>query len=98
MATSPASTEATQFQPRERFISLLVRAGEVFASREKALESPQTANPSLRGEIPLDAAGAQEGFEQADDILTRIEHGVLGGRRHSAAAGQPAARLPCRSR
>jgi len=55
-----------------------VRAGEVFASHEKALEWLQTPNPSLQGRTPLEAATTQEGFEEADDILTRIERGVLG--------------------
>jgi uncharacterized protein (DUF2384 family) len=27
---------------------------------------------------PIEAANTEEGFEQADEILTRIEHGVLG--------------------
>lgn len=78
MATSPTSTEVTGFQPRERFISLSVRAGEVFANHGKALDWLQTPNPSLQGKTPLEAAGTDDGFEQADDILTRIEHGVLG--------------------
>jgi putative toxin-antitoxin system antitoxin component (TIGR02293 family) len=55
-----------------------VRAGEVFANHEKALDWLQTPNPSLQGKSPLEAAGTEEGFEQADHILTRIEYGVLG--------------------
>jgi hypothetical protein len=34
--------------------------------------------PSLRGKTPIEAANTEEGFEQAKEILTRIEHGVLG--------------------
>jgi putative toxin-antitoxin system antitoxin component (TIGR02293 family) len=57
---------------------LSVRAGEVFANREKALAWLETPNPSLQGRSPLDAASTQEGFELADDLLTRLEYGVLG--------------------
>ena len=78
MATTPTGTELKQPTPPGRLISLSVRAGEVFANHEKALEWLQTPNPSLRGRAPLDAANTQEGFEEADDILTRIEAGVLG--------------------
>ena len=60
------------------FISLSVRAGEVFANREKALAWLETPNPSLQGRSPIEAANTEEGFEQADEILTRIEHGVIG--------------------
>lgn len=77
MATTPTGTELQQ-PPPGRLISLSVRAGEVFANHEKALEWLQTPNPSLRGRTPLEAANTQEGFEEADDILTRIETGVLG--------------------
>jgi putative toxin-antitoxin system antitoxin component (TIGR02293 family) len=76
MATT--HTEINELQPPGRFISLSVRAGEVFANHEKALCWLQTPNPSLQGKTPLEAAGTEEGFEQADEILTRIEHGVLG--------------------
>lgn len=78
MATTPAGTELKSPPPPGRLISLSVRAGEVFANHEKALEWLQTPNPSLRGGTPLEVANTQEGFEEADDILTRIEAGVLG--------------------
>ncbi len=77
MATIPTRAGGIGAAPR-RFISLSVRAGEVFANRDKALSWLQTPNPSLQGQTPIDAANTEEGFEQADDILTRIEHGVLG--------------------
>ena len=78
MATLPANTENSEIRPPARFISLSVRAGEVFANREKALAWLATPNPSLLGRSPIEAAGTDEGFEQADEILTRIEHGVIG--------------------
>jgi putative toxin-antitoxin system antitoxin component (TIGR02293 family) len=65
-------------RPSARFLSLSVRAGEVFANREKALGWLETPNPSLQGQSPIDAASTEEGFERADEILTRLEHGVLG--------------------
>ena len=78
MATTPTNTELNEARPAGRFISLSVRAGEVFANREKALAWLETPNPSLQGRSPIEAANTEEGFGQADEILTRIEHGVLG--------------------
>lgn len=78
MAITPTDAEINELPPPVRFISLSVRAGEVFANRDKALSWLQTPNPSLQGKTPIEAASTDEGFEQADEILTRIEHGVLG--------------------
>ena len=78
MATTPTNTELNEGRPPARFISLSVRAGEVFANREKALAWLETPNPSLQGRSPIEVANTEEGFGQADEILTRIEHGVLG--------------------
>jgi putative toxin-antitoxin system antitoxin component (TIGR02293 family) len=55
-----------------------VHAGEVFANQEKALAWLQSPNPSLNGRTPLEATATEEGFQEADDVLTRIESGVLG--------------------
>jgi uncharacterized protein (DUF2384 family) len=73
-----ANLGLSELRPPPRFISLSVRAGEVFANREKALAWLESPNPSLQGRSPIDAANTEEGFEQADEILTRIEHDVLG--------------------
>jgi uncharacterized protein (DUF2384 family) len=78
MATTPTNTEVAEVPPPGRFIALSVRAGEVFANHQKALNWLQTPNPSLQGKTPLEAAGTEEGFEEADAILTRLEFGVLG--------------------
>lgn len=78
MATTPTNTELNETRPPARFISLSVRTGEVFANREKALAWLETPNPSLQSRSPIEAANTEEGFGQADEILTRIEHGVLG--------------------
>jgi uncharacterized protein (DUF2384 family) len=78
MATTPSHTEVHDVPPPGRLITLSVRAGEVFANHDKALEWLQAPNPSLRGQTPLQAAATEDGFTEADDILTRIESGVLG--------------------
>lgn len=78
MATVQTNKEMVEARPPARFLSLSVRAGEVFANREKALAWLETPNPSLQGRSPLEAASTQEGFELADEILTRLEYGVLG--------------------
>ena len=77
MATTPANTDIEALPP-SRFITLSVHAGEVFANQEKALSWLRTPNPSLAGRTPLEAAATEEGFQEADDVLTRIEYGVLG--------------------
>lgn len=78
MATTLGNTGINEGLPPVRFISLSVRAGEVFANHAKALNWLQTPNPSLQGKTPIEAANTDEGFAEADEILTRIEHGVLG--------------------
>ncbi|MFN0168263.1 MAG: antitoxin Xre/MbcA/ParS toxin-binding domain-containing protein [Bryobacteraceae bacterium] len=78
MATTPANTNVSEPSAPGRFILISVRAGEVFANHEKALGWLQTPNPSLQGKTPLEAAGTEEGFNEAAAILTRIECGVLG--------------------
>jgi putative toxin-antitoxin system antitoxin component (TIGR02293 family) len=78
MASIPANLEPSVGQPPLRWISISARAGEVFANQEKAVHWLQTPNPSLAGRTPLEAAKSDAGYQEAEDILTRIEHGVLG--------------------
>jgi putative toxin-antitoxin system antitoxin component (TIGR02293 family) len=78
MASVPANLETTMRQAPLRWITISARAGEVFANQEKAVHWLQAPNPSLAGRTPLEAATTEEGYQEADDILTRIEHGVLG--------------------
>jgi len=61
-----------------RILSVTAHAGEIFGDRQKALRWPQTPHPALAGRTPLDAASTAEGFEEAEDILGRIEYGVIG--------------------
>jgi len=77
MATTPTKTEIEP-PPPSRFIVLSVHAGEAFANQEKAMGWLRTPNPSLAGRTPLEAAATEEGFQEAEDVLTRIECGVLG--------------------
>ena len=77
MATTPSNRELPTVPP-SRVITLSVHAGEVFANQQKALAWLQTPNPSLNGRTPLEATATEEGFQEADDVLTRIEYGVLG--------------------
>jgi putative toxin-antitoxin system antitoxin component (TIGR02293 family) len=77
MASIPANREPLTGPPL-RFISISARAGEVFASQAKALHWLQAPNPSLAGRAPLEALDTDEGYQEVEDILTRIEHGVLG--------------------
>jgi putative toxin-antitoxin system antitoxin component (TIGR02293 family) len=78
MATIPAPLEPATNPLPLRWISLSARAGEVFANQEKALHWLQAPNPSLAGRTPLEAVETEDGYQEAEDILTRIEHGVLG--------------------
>jgi putative toxin-antitoxin system antitoxin component (TIGR02293 family) len=61
-----------------RVLSITARAGEVFANRDKALEWLQTPSPALRGATPLRAIETESGCREVEDILGRIEYGVLG--------------------
>ncbi len=66
------------FPAPARLMSISVHAGEVFANHEKAIHWLQSPNPSLDGKSPLEAAQTDCGFQEVEDILIRIEHGVLG--------------------
>jgi putative toxin-antitoxin system antitoxin component (TIGR02293 family) len=66
------------FPSSARLMTLSVHAGEVFANREKALHWLQSPNPSLEGKTPLESAQTEQGHQAVEDILGRIEYGVLG--------------------
>lgn len=67
-----------EFPPPAHLMWISVHAGEVFASQQKALHWLQSPNPSLEGKTPLEAARTDAGYQQVDQILRRIGHGVLG--------------------
>jgi len=77
VARIPTNTQM-EAPPPSRFIALSVHAGEVFANQAKALGWLHAPNPSLAGRTPLEAAVTDEGLQEADEVLTRIEYGVLG--------------------
>ena len=78
MAGTPLNMETVESMPSLRLISVSARAGEIFANQEKALHWLSSPNPSLEGLTPLEAAGTDKGYQEVEDILTRLEHGVLG--------------------
>jgi putative toxin-antitoxin system antitoxin component (TIGR02293 family) len=78
MASVPANLERATGEPPLRWIAISARAGEVFANQEKAVHWLQTPNPSLAGRTPLEAAVSDDGYQEVEDVLTRIEHGVFG--------------------
>ena len=72
MATTPSNREFEPTPPG-RFITLSVRAGEVFANQEKALAWPPDPESLPQGPTPLEATATEEGFQEAEEVLTRIE-------------------------
>ena len=78
MATTQSNSEVTEFPPPARLMSISVHAGEVFANQEKAIHWLRSPNPSLEGKTPLEAAQTDQGYQKVEDVLVRIEHGVLG--------------------
>jgi putative toxin-antitoxin system antitoxin component (TIGR02293 family) len=78
MASTHSNAEVTEFPPPAQLMSISVRAGEVFANHEKALHWLRSPNPSLEGKTPLEAAQTDRGYREVEDVLVRIERGVLG--------------------
>jgi putative toxin-antitoxin system antitoxin component (TIGR02293 family) len=78
MATTQVNSEVTEFPPPARLMSISVHAGEVFANQEKAIHWLRSPNPSLEVKTPLAAARTEQGYREVEDILVRIEHGVIG--------------------
>ena len=78
LASTQTNSEVTEFPPPARLMSMSVHAGEVFANQEKAMHWLRSPNPSLEGKTPLEAAQTDKGYQDAEDVLVRIEHGVLG--------------------
>ena len=52
-------------------------AVEVFGDAAKAELWLRSANPALNSQSPLDALASEDGVSRVNDILGRIEHGVL---------------------
>ena len=78
MASTQSNSEMAEFPAPARLMSMSARAGEVFANQEKAIHWLRSPNPSLEGKTPLEAAQTDKGYQDVEDVLVRIEHGVLG--------------------
>ena len=53
------------------------RAREVFGNRERAEEWMRESNPALQDRKPLKAIKTQSGRRAVEQILGRIQHGVI---------------------
>jgi putative toxin-antitoxin system antitoxin component (TIGR02293 family) len=62
----------------ESILSVTARAGQVFANRQKALRWLHSPNPALGGLSPLQSAETPDGWREVEDILGRIEYGIIG--------------------
>lgn len=48
----------------------------VFHDKGEGMDWLKEPNPALGGAVPYDLLSTEEGLQQVDDILTRIEYGV----------------------
>ena len=78
MATTQSNSEVTEFPPPTRLMSISVHAGEVFANQEKAIHWLRSPYPSLEGKTLLEAAQTDRGHQEVENVLVRIDHGVVG--------------------
>jgi putative toxin-antitoxin system antitoxin component (TIGR02293 family) len=62
----------------DQVLYVTAHAGDVFGNPQRALQWLHSPHPALRDKTPLDAAGTAEGFQEVEDILGRIEYGVIG--------------------
>jgi len=77
VATTLSNREFETALP-DRFITLSVRAARFSPTNRRPWLGCRPRIPPLRGRTPLEATATQEGFQEADEVLTRIEYGVLG--------------------
>jgi len=61
-----------------RLARVLAHANRVFGDLEESAEWIQAPNPSLGKQQPLALLDTDIGAEQVDDVLGRIEHGIVG--------------------
>lgn len=60
-----------------RFVRVAAHAGVALGSLEKAAQWLHRSNRALGGEIPLNLLNNDIGAVQVDDLLTRIEQGIM---------------------
>lgn len=86
LAISPRTlarrSKAARLQPAEsdrvlRLARIAARAGEVFGDRDKARRWFHKPNRALGNVSPLSLVDTDIGAQKIEDILLRIEHGVL---------------------
>lgn len=75
--------ESTRMRPVEsdrliRLAHVAAHAVQVFGSEEKAAGWLHRVNRSLGDRSPLDLLCTELGSKQVDDVLSRLEHGVIG--------------------
>lgn len=75
--------ESARMRPVEsdrlvRLARVAAHAVQVFGSEEKAATWLHRANRSLNDRSPLDLLCTELGTKQVDDVLSRMEHGVVG--------------------
>ncbi len=61
-----------------RLARVLAHANRVFREPEESAEWIQAPNPSLGKQQPLALLDTDLGTQQVDDVLGRIEHGIIG--------------------
>ena len=75
--------ESTRMRPVEsdrliRLARVAAHAVQVFGSEEKAATWLHRANRSLNDRAPLDLLCTELGTKQVDEVLSRMEYGVVG--------------------
>lgn len=72
-ADSPERSRQPEPSPN---VELLLKALRIAGSTQKLAEWIQTPVPALNGETPYALMQSEEGRQQVDAVLSRIEHGV----------------------
>lgn len=61
----------------DRYKRILARAENVLGNRDNAMEWLRSRPIALGGAMPLDLLETEEGAQKVEDLLGRIEHGVV---------------------
>jgi putative toxin-antitoxin system antitoxin component (TIGR02293 family) len=64
-----------EIRNQEKFIPILIRAGEIFGSEEKALRWLRAPVPALGDRTPISIMDTPGGMAEVEDVLGAIEHG-----------------------
>ncbi len=66
-----------EFPPSETVVRIFNRAAEVLGDKKTAGEWLRDHQPALGGHIPLDLLWSDDGAKEVEDLLVRIDHGVV---------------------